>query len=78
MHITSQILRVKFDSDFKKSHLDLIDLIDETDTTALDNEQAVINKFHDDVSSYTLRLKALIKHAPAVPHITAPVVPPPD
>ena len=56
-----------FDSDFKKSHFDLIDLIDETDTTALDNEQAVIDKFDDDVSSYTLRLEALIKHAHHTP-----------
>ena len=66
-----------FDSDFKKSHFGLIDMIDETDTTALDNEQAVIDKFHDDMSSYTLRLKA-IKHAPAAPHTTVPVAPPPD
>ena len=67
-----------FDSDFKKSHFDLIDLIDETDTTALDIEQAVIDKFDDDVSSYTLRLEALVKRALAAPHITAPVVPPPE
>ena len=40
-----------FDSDFRKSHFDLIDLIDETDTTALDTEQAVIDKFDDDVSN---------------------------
>ena len=67
-----------FDSDFKKSHFGLIDMIDETDTTALDNEQPVIDKFHDEVSSYTLRLEALIKCAPAAPRTTAPVVPPPD
>ena len=66
-----------FDFDFKKSHFNLIDMIDETDTTELDNEQAVIDKFHD-VSSYTLRLEVLIKCAPAAPHTTAPVAPPPD
>ena len=62
------------DSDFKKAHFDLIDLIDEADTTSLENEQAVINKFDDDVSDYTVRLEALIKRAP----LATPVVPPPD
>ena len=62
-----------FDSDFKKSHFDLIDLIDETNTTALDIEQAVIDKFDDDVSSYTLRLEALVKRAPAAPQPEHPL-----
>ena len=65
------------DSDFKRIHFDLIDLIDEADTTTLENEQAVIDKFDDDVHERIVRLETLLKRAPVAP-LTTPAVPPPD
>ena len=64
------------DSDFKRIHFDLIDLIDEADPTTLDNEQAIFDKFDDDVHEYIVRLEALLKRAPVAPP-TTPAVPPP-
>ena len=74
-----------FDTDFKKKHFDLIDLIDESDETTLEREQVVIDKFDDDIVNYTERLEALIKRAPVAPPTApvalptvAPVAPPVD
>ena len=64
------------DSEFRKAHFDLIDLIDEADTTSLDNEQAIIDKFDDDISNYAARLETLIKRAPVAPAAAATVAPP--
>jgi len=63
------------DSDFRRIHLELVDLIDEEDTEALDAEQGAIDKLDDDVSSLTVRLQALVEPATVT---TAPVAPPLD
>ena len=62
-------------SDFRTVHLELIDLIDEANTDALDTEQERLDKLDDDVSGLTVRLEALMN--PATPPI-APVAPPLD
>ena len=59
------------DSDFRTVHLELIDLIDEANTEALDADQERLDKL-DDVSGLTVRLEALMN--PATPPI-APVAP---
>ncbi len=38
------------ESDFKKLHFEIIDLIDEDDADSMETEQGVIDKFDDDVS----------------------------
>ena len=63
------------DSDFRRIHFELINLIDEANTDALDTEQGIIDKLDDDVSSLTVRLEALIR--PATP-TAVPVAPPLD
>ena len=63
------------DSDFRTVHLELIDLIDEANTDALNTEQERLDKRDDDVSGLTVRLEALMN--PATPP-TAPVAPPLD
>ena len=62
------------DSDFRTIHLELIDLIDEANTEALDAEQERLDKLDDDVSGLTVRLEALMNPIPP----TAPVAPPLD
>ncbi len=61
------------ESDFKKLHFELIDLIDEEDEDAMETEQGVIDKFDDDVSDITIRLEVLMTVTPlgAVP-VTLP------
>ena len=51
------------DSDFRTVHLELIDLIDEANTEALDAEQERLDKLDDDVSGLTVRLEALMNPA---------------
>ena len=60
------------DSDFRRIHFELIDLIDEADTGALDTEQDTIDKLDDDVSSLTVRLEALTSMATPAPALVAP------
>ena len=48
------------DSDFKKLHFELIDQIEEEDNETLEREQGVMDKFGDDVSDLTVRLRALL------------------
>lgn len=63
------------DSDFRKIHFELIDLIDEENTEALDTEQGAIDKLDDDVFNLNARLEALLRPTMPVP---APVAPPLD
>ena len=63
------------DSDYKCNHLQIVDLIDERNTEALDGEQEHIDKLDDDVSGFAVRLESLSSSDAPRP---APVTPPLD
>lgn len=54
-------------------HFELINLIDETDTKALGNEQGIHYKLNDDVYDLTVRLEALLN--PETPEPTLEPLP---
>ena len=59
------------DTNYRALHVQIIDLIDEADTDALDAEQKHIDKLDDDVSGLTVRLQALITPPTAAPDAPA-------
>ena len=50
----------KLDSDFKKHHYELIDLVDEADDAALIREQAVLDEHDDLLADLNVRVKRLL------------------
>ncbi len=64
-HAKQQLNKLQsIESDFKKLHFELIDLIDDEDEDAMETEQGVIDKFDDDVSDITIRLEVLMTVTP--------------
>ncbi len=61
------------DADYKALHLQVIDLIDETDEEAFEEEQGRIDKLDDDVSNMTVRLQALMTTASATAPDASPL-----
>lgn len=59
-----------FDADYRSLHLQLVDLIDEKNTKALDAEQRHLDQLDDDVSGLTLRLYTLMLPLDAAPDMT--------
>ena len=58
------------DTDYRSLHLQVVDLIDEGDTEALDAEQRHLDRLDDDVSDMTVRLQTLITPVDAAPDAT--------
>ena len=67
-HHTRQLLSklLVLDSDYKRIHLQIVDLIDESNTEALNAKQEHIDKLDDDVSGFAVRLESL--SSPDAPH----------
>ncbi len=61
------------DADYKALHLQVIDLIDETNEETLEEEQGRIDKLDDDISNMTVRLQALMITASAMALDTSPL-----
>lgn len=61
----------KLDADYRALHLEIIDLIDEKDTGAIEAEQRHIDQLDDDVSSLTMKLQVLMTPPTAARDATA-------
>ena len=73
-HARQMLTKLKaYDEAFRDLHFQIVDSIDEEDETSLEGEQAVLDRFDDDIANLTFRVEALISR----PTVNAPPVPSP-